>query len=62
MAEITEKLPEIIDLTKLRISNQKVCLFKILKKLIYLPLRFIKAGKLWCGGARETREPRVTIK
>ena len=54
MAEITEKLPEIIDLTKLRISNQKVCLFKILKKLIYLPLRFIKAGKLWCGGARET--------
>ena len=26
-----------------------------------LPLRFRKAGRVWCGGARETRKPRVTI-
>ena len=26
-----------------------------------LSLRFRKAEKVWCGGARETREPRVTI-
>ena len=23
--------------------------------------RFRKAGRVWCGGARETREPHVTI-
>ena len=26
-----------------------------------LPCRFRKAGIVWCGGARETREPQVTI-
>ena len=27
----------------------------------HLPLRFRKVGRVWCGGARETRKPRVTI-
>ena len=26
-----------------------------------IPLRFRKAGRVWCGGAQNTREPRVTI-
>ena len=26
-----------------------------------LPCRFRKAGRVWGGGARETREPHVTI-
>ena len=31
--------------------------------LLILPLRFIKEGRLWCGGARETHcEPRFTMK
>ena len=29
--------------------------------LILLPWRFKKAGRVWCGGTRETREPRATI-
>ena len=29
--------------------------------IVLIPLRFRKAGTLWCGGAKETREPRVTI-
>ena len=29
--------------------------------LVILPRRFIKAGRVWCGDARETWEPRVTI-
>ena len=28
--------------------------FKTRNDLIYLPLRFRKARKVWCGGARET--------
>ena len=28
---------------------------------LQLPLKLRKAGRVWCGGARETREPRVTI-
>ena len=31
------------------------------KLLVIVPLRFGKAGRVWCGGARETREPHVTI-
>ena len=31
------------------------------KILVILPRRFIKAGRMWCGDARETWEPRVTI-
>ena len=26
-----------------------------------IQLRFRKAGRVWCGGTRETREPHVTI-
>ena len=26
-----------------------------------IPLRFRKAGRVWCGGARETQEPHVAI-
>ena len=29
--------------------------------LVIIPRRFIKAGRVWCGDARETWEPRVTI-
>ena len=29
---------------------------------IYISLRLRKAGRMWRGGARETREPRVTIR
>ena len=29
--------------------------------IIIVPRRFRKAGRVWCGGAREAREPRVTI-
>ena len=30
-------------------------------KKVLIPWRFRKTGKLWCGGERETRVPRVTI-
>ena len=36
MAKITEKLPEIIDLKTLIVSNRKVHLLKILKKVLLL--------------------------
>ena len=28
---------------------------------LILPRRFRKTGRMWCGGVRETREPRFTI-
>ena len=31
------------------------------KNALILSLRYRKAGREWCGGARETREPPVTI-
>ena len=37
-------------------------LLHFLGRLYYIiPLRFRKVGRMWCGGARDTREPRVTI-
>ena len=32
-----------------------------LNHLVMVPLEFTKAGKVWCGDVRETREPRVTV-
>ena len=45
-----------------RIYTQKDLKYQnFLALLQILQLRFRKLGTVWCGGARETRDPRVTI-
>ena len=34
---------------------------KLIDNMKNIQLRLRKAWKVWCGGARETREPHVTI-
>ena len=44
------------------LSNSQFNLYIILNTTCALPWRFRKPGSVWCGGARETREPCVTIR
>ena len=45
----------------IRLSNGIEALLIEGKRKIFIPLGFRKAGRVYCGGARETRESRVTI-
>ena len=44
-----------------KIQNEQDLAYLGFQYIFNIPLGFKKAGKVWRGGARETREPHVTI-